>query len=32
MAAPAGVLSVRDLPLVHSLNPQELAAPPQRKR
>lgn len=32
MAAPAGVLSVRDLPLVHSLNPQELAAPPLRKR
>jgi len=32
LAAPAGVLSVRDLPLVHSLNPQELAAPPPRKR
>jgi hypothetical protein len=32
LAAPAGVLSVRDLPLVHALNPQELAAPAVRKR
>ena len=32
LAAPAGVLTVKDLPLVHSLNPQELAAPLPRKR
>lgn len=30
--APAGVLTAKDLPLVHSLNPQELAAPVPRKR
>ncbi len=32
LAAPAGVLTAKDLPLVHSLNVQELAAPPPRKR
>jgi 4-hydroxy-tetrahydrodipicolinate reductase len=32
LAAPAGVLTVKDLPLVHSLNPEELAAPLPRKR
>jgi 4-hydroxy-tetrahydrodipicolinate reductase len=32
LAAPAGVLTVKDLPLVHSMNPQELAALPPRKR
>jgi hypothetical protein len=32
LKAPAGVLSAPDLPLVHALNPQELAFPPQRKR
>jgi hypothetical protein len=32
LAAPAGVLTVKDLPLVHSLNPQELAGPLPRKR
>lgn len=32
LSAPAGVLTAKDLPLVHSLNPQELAAPPPRKR
>ena len=32
LAAPAGVLTVKDLPLVHSMNPQELAAPLPRKR
>jgi 4-hydroxy-tetrahydrodipicolinate reductase len=32
LAAPAGVLTVKDLPLVHSLNLQELAAPLPRKR
>jgi 2,4-diaminopentanoate dehydrogenase len=31
-AAPAGLHTVRDLPLVHSLNPAELAAPRPRKR
>jgi 4-hydroxy-tetrahydrodipicolinate reductase len=30
--APAGLLTAKDLPLVHSLNPQELAAPLPRKR
>jgi hypothetical protein len=30
--APAGLLTVRDLPLVHALNPQDLAAPAPRKR
>lgn len=32
LAAPAGLLTVKDLPLVHALNPQELAAPLPRKR
>jgi hypothetical protein len=32
LRAPAGVLSAPDLPLVHALNPLELAVPPQRKR
>lgn len=32
LAARAGVLTVKDLPLVHSMNPQELAAPLPRKR
>lgn len=32
LAAPAGVLSVRDLPLVHALNPQDLSLPFPRKR
>jgi hypothetical protein len=32
LAAPAGVLTVKDLPLVHALNVQELAAPFARKR
>lgn len=32
LAAPAGLLSMKDLPLVHSLNPHELAALPARKR
>jgi 4-hydroxy-tetrahydrodipicolinate reductase len=32
LAAPAGVLTTNELPLVHSLNPQELAAPFPRKR
>jgi len=32
LAAPAGLLTVRDLPLVHALNPQDLASPPPRKR
>jgi 4-hydroxy-tetrahydrodipicolinate reductase len=32
LAAPPGLLTVRDLPLVHCLNPQSLAAPPRRKR
>jgi hypothetical protein len=32
LAAPAGVVTVKDLPLVHSLNLQELAAPLPRKR
>jgi hypothetical protein len=32
LAAPPGLLSMKDLPLVHSLNPQELAALPARKR
>jgi hypothetical protein len=32
LAAPSGFLSVRDLPLVHALDPQALAAPPARKR
>jgi 2,4-diaminopentanoate dehydrogenase len=32
LAGPAGVLTVKDLPLVHALNPQELAAPRPRKR
>jgi hypothetical protein len=32
LAAPPGFLSVRDLPLVHALDPQALAAPPAKKR
>jgi 2,4-diaminopentanoate dehydrogenase len=32
LAAPAGVLTVKDLPLVHSMNPQELTARLPRKR
>jgi 4-hydroxy-tetrahydrodipicolinate reductase len=32
LAAPAGLLTVRDLPLVHALNPQDLALPVPRKR
>jgi 4-hydroxy-tetrahydrodipicolinate reductase len=32
LAAPAGLLSVRDLPLVHALNTQDLSAPFPRKR
>jgi 4-hydroxy-tetrahydrodipicolinate reductase len=32
LAAPAGLLTVKDLPLVHSLNPHDLAAPLPRKR
>jgi 2,4-diaminopentanoate dehydrogenase len=32
LAAPAGLLTVKDLPLVHSLNPVELTAPRPRKR
>jgi 4-hydroxy-tetrahydrodipicolinate reductase len=32
LAAPAGLLTVSDLPLVHALNPQDLASPPPRKR
>jgi 4-hydroxy-tetrahydrodipicolinate reductase len=32
LAAPAGLLSVRDLPLVHALNSQDLSAPFPRKR
>jgi hypothetical protein len=32
LAAPAGVLTVKDLPLVHSMNPQELATVSPRKR
>lgn len=32
LAAPAGLLGAQDLPLVHALNPQDLAVPPQRKR
>ncbi len=32
LASPPGLLSVKDLPLVHALNPQELAAAPRRKR
>jgi 4-hydroxy-tetrahydrodipicolinate reductase len=32
LAAPAGLLTVRDLPLVHALNSQDLAAPLPRKR
>jgi 4-hydroxy-tetrahydrodipicolinate reductase len=32
LAAPAGLLTVMDLPLVHSLNPQDLAAALPRKR
>jgi 4-hydroxy-tetrahydrodipicolinate reductase len=32
LAAPAGLLTVRDLPLVHALNPQDLAVPVPRKR
>ena len=32
LAAPAGLLTVRDLPLVHSLNPQDLSLPLPRKR
>ena len=32
LRGPAGVLTARDLPLVHSLNAQELAAPLPRKR
>lgn len=32
LAAPAGLLTVRDLPLIHALNPQDLALPVPRKR
>jgi 4-hydroxy-tetrahydrodipicolinate reductase len=32
LAGPAGLLTVRDLPLVHALNPQDLALPLPRKR
>jgi 4-hydroxy-tetrahydrodipicolinate reductase len=32
LAAPAGLLTVRDLPLVHALNPQDLSFPLPRKR
>jgi 4-hydroxy-tetrahydrodipicolinate reductase len=32
LAAPAGLVTVRDLPLVHALNPQDLALPVPRKR
>jgi 4-hydroxy-tetrahydrodipicolinate reductase len=32
LAGPAGLLTVRDLPLVHALNPQDLALPFPRKR
>jgi 4-hydroxy-tetrahydrodipicolinate reductase len=32
LAAPAGFLTMKDLPLVHCLNPQELKARPARKR
>jgi hypothetical protein len=32
LAAPPGLLTVRELPLVHCLNPQSLAAAPPRKR
>jgi 4-hydroxy-tetrahydrodipicolinate reductase len=32
LAAPAGLLTVKDLPLVHALNPQDLATPVPRKR
>jgi 4-hydroxy-tetrahydrodipicolinate reductase len=32
LAAPAGLVSVRDLPLVHALNPQDLSLPLPRKR
>ena len=32
LAAPAGLLTVKDLPLVHALNPQDLSAAPSRKR
>jgi len=32
MAAPAGLLSTKDVPLIHALNPQELGALPARKR
>jgi hypothetical protein len=32
LAAPAGLLTVRDLPLIHALNPQELSQPFPRKR
>jgi hypothetical protein len=32
LAAAPGLLTVRDLPLVHALNPQDLASGPKRKR
>jgi len=32
LAAPAGLLNAADLPLVHALNPQDLASLPARKR
>ncbi len=32
LASPPGLLTVKDLPLVHALNPQDLAAAPRRKR
>jgi 2,4-diaminopentanoate dehydrogenase len=32
LAAGPGLLSVKDLPLVHALNPLDLSSPPQRKR
>ncbi|HEX9185615.1 MAG TPA: Gfo/Idh/MocA family oxidoreductase [Vicinamibacteria bacterium] len=32
LAAPAGLLTVKDLPLVHALSPRDLAAPLPRKR
>ena len=32
LASPPGLLTVKDLPLVHALNPQDLAASSRRKR
>jgi 4-hydroxy-tetrahydrodipicolinate reductase len=31
LAAPPGVLTAKDLPIVHSLNPQELLSPPRKR-